>query len=164
MDQSTSGAIERWLAAWASRPLAVYATLDVETLDPVAEDVRRQFGLPPVHLGRELGAALLDSRPDRRIRDAERWLLERCGETGDRPLLVVDVDLLFDPDLERGSQARLDPLALLIRASRTRPLLVLWPGACAGSTLSYAAAGHDHYRFWRGHPAHIVHTGVRNDS
>jgi len=58
------------------------------------------------------------------------------------PLLVTQIDLLFEPSL------RLDPLTLLRGLSRQRPLLVAWPGSFQNGVLAYAVPEHSHYRIW----------------
>lgn len=58
------------------------------------------------------------------------------------PLLVTQIDLLFEPSLG------LDPLALLRSASRQRTLMVAWPGSYESGVLAYAVPEHSHYRTW----------------
>ena len=156
MDRSTSAAIEAWLTVHDAQPLAIVVTLGIQAIPTFAESIRQRFAFPSAHVGSELGEVLLDSKPGRRIRDVERWLVGQCREANDRPLLLTDVDLLFHPNLDPGSSARLDQLALFTKASRMCPLLVLWPGEFDGSTLSYAVPEHGHYRYWRNPQAHII--------
>jgi len=160
MDRSTKSAIESWLAIRVSRPLAVYVTLEVETLPRIAGSIQRHFEFLSIPIGKDLGEALLDSPPGRRVRDTQRWLQERCAAADDRPLLLTDVDLLFHAGLDRESTDRLDQMALLARASHIHPLLVMWPGSFDGATLSYAVPEHGHYQYWRRPGAHVIHTQV----
>ena len=55
-------------------------------------------------------------------------------------VLCDNLELLFASDLS------LDPLRLLKQASRRKAVVAAWNGSYDGSTLSYAAPGHDEYR------------------
>jgi hypothetical protein len=54
--------------------------------------------------------------------------------------MLYDVELLFDPTLH------LEPLRALKAASRSRILLVLWPGTYEDHKLTYAEPGHPEYK------------------
>ena len=59
---------------------------------------------------------------------------------GEPLLWIYNIELLFDPILQ------LEPLRALKAASRSRTLLVLWPGASENDGLTYAKPGHPEYK------------------
>lgn len=73
--------------------------------------------------------------------------------TGDGPLLVDHIELLFAPILQ------IDPLRALKLANRRRRLLAIWPGRLdEGGCLVYAEPGHPEYR--RYHPADLTDVAI----
>ena len=93
------------------------------------------------------------------VRAAERaYRAHECAETAiyaaaPGPLLLTEIDLLFEPTLH------LDVLALLRQASRTTSLVVTWPGSYANGILAYAVPQHGHYCTWHKPEVSIVALG-----
>lgn len=59
---------------------------------------------------------------------------------GDAPVLVDNIELLFEPGLN------LDPLRALKRSSRIRTLVVAWPGERVQGAVTFAEAGRLDFR------------------
>ncbi len=93
-------------------------------------------------IGRGLSAALLPMPPHLRGRAAERWLTSQVEALAPGPVLLSEIDLLFEPTLE------LDPLRLAVRLSRVAKIVVAWPGDFDSAVLTYAVPGHGLYRSW----------------
>lgn len=55
-------------------------------------------------------------------------------------IFATDIALLFEPTL------LLNPLMLMLEASRRTPIIVAWPGIIEGDRLAYAVLEHSHYR------------------
>jgi len=64
-------------------------------------------------------------------------------------VLCDNIELLF------ASELSLDPLRLLKQAARRKAVVAAWDGSYDGSTLSYAAPGHDEYQAYS-------HTDIRD--
>jgi len=115
--------------------------------------------LPPEYLTisicRELSAYLAEPNDSDRSQLASQWTLDRLKEMAPGPVVCCDVDLLFHPSF------KLDPLALLRRASQLTHLIVLLPGEYKNGVLSYARPEHKHYRFWK-KPEGVEIKGVRD--
>jgi hypothetical protein len=116
---------------------------EIRKLEHAADDLRSVYAWPCLSLGRELGSVLLPVIPQRRPREAHRWMKTRLGELSPGPVLCTEIDLLFEPALE------LDPLRLLCDVGRVARLVVTWPGSHLHDVLAYAVPDHSHYRTWR---------------
>lgn len=97
---------------------------------------------PLINLNLELSERLIQE-PSRfrqiRVLDHMRDLL---GRRGDAPVVVDNIELLFQRDLQQ------DPLQVLLAAARSRPVVASWPGACTDGALTYAVSGHpEHHRY-----------------
>ena len=124
-------------------PCVLLTDPDVAKLRSTAQFLLSRFGWPELSVGGALCAPLLEVPRKRWPRLAGQVLMQQVEGLAPGPILCTDVDLIFDPLLE------LDPLRLLREASRQTPLIVLWPGDNKNWVLSYAVAGHPHYRTWR---------------
>ncbi len=136
-------AIAEFVAAVAYQPCLLLVHPDVAVLERTTTAIAVEHGWSRLSIGRNLSGALLAEPPRRRGRAVQGYLTERLAAAGPGPLLLADLDLLFEPGLE------LEPPTLLRRLSRTARLAVAWPGSYAGSVLSYAVPAHAHYRSWR---------------
>jgi hypothetical protein len=110
-----------------------------------------------ISIGRELSAYLAEPNEIDRSQLASQWTLDRLKEMAPGPIICRDIDLLFHRSF------KIDPLALLRRASQFTQLIVLWPGTYADGVLSYARPEHKHYRYWRNLEG-IKITGVYDDA
>lgn len=115
---------------------------DIQRLEEAAALLRQRYGWPCLSVGRELSAALRDEPLPCRPRAADLRLSEMLRARAPGPVLCTEIDLLFEPALS------LDPLRLLVQASRHTALVVLWPGHCSEDLLAYAVPAHAHYRTW----------------
>lgn len=91
-----------------------------------------------LNLGLTLSQRLLDISSHQRPAQAPILLADLLA--GEEPAILYDIELLFDPTLQ------LEPLRALKAASRSRILLVLWPGAYEDHKLTYAEPGHPEYK------------------
>ena len=111
--------------------------------------VAQSTGAPVLNLNLELSRRLLDLTALQRALDTPRALDDLIRR--DRsPVLLDDTELLFEPAL------RLDPLALLQRASRNRTIVAAWNGALDDRYLTCAEPGHPEYRRYRRNGLAIV--------
>ena len=116
---------------------------EIGTLEKAAAELEEAYGLPRLHVGGQLAAALLSEPPSQRPRLAQRWMEDRLSQMAPGPVLCTEIDLLFHPDL------KLDPLVLLRHASRVTRVVATWPGSYVDDVLSYAVPEHAHYRVFR---------------
>jgi hypothetical protein len=116
---------------------------EIRKLEHAADDLRSVYAWPCLSLGRELGSVLLPVIPQRRPREAHRWMKTHLDGLSPGPVLCTEIDLLFEPALE------LDPLRLLCDVGRVARLVVTWPGSHLHDVLAYAVPDHSHYRTWR---------------
>lgn len=156
MGQLVVQVVERRLSDAAAQQLILLATLDGATIDRLVHELPGRLGMERVAVGAELGIFLQASKPGRRSEDAEQWLRRRCRDLRDQPVLVTDIDLLFDPKLDPHGGLGLEPLTLLALAGRETPLRVVWPGRFDGTTLTYAVPEHAHFRQWTRPAAHVI--------
>jgi len=100
--------------------------------------------LPSVTLGITLTRRLLDVRERNRPLAVSRLLAEILDDLGKGPILIDNIEVLFQPELEQ------DPLHTLRSLARTRTLIVAWPGILTSDgALTYAELGHPEYRCYR---------------
>lgn len=111
-------------------------------LESATRDLLDGYGWPRLSVGRGLAAGLLSEQAAQRAYLAREWVVAAIGAAAPGPLLLTEVDLLFEPALQ------LDVLTLLRQASRTTRLVVAWPGTFENGTLAYAVPEHRHYRTW----------------
>ncbi|MCX7708137.1 MAG: BREX-3 system P-loop-containing protein BrxF [Anaerolineae bacterium] len=97
-------------------------------------------GCIPINLSLALSRRLLDFPSRQRPALAPTILADLLS--GQEPALLHYIELLFEPTLQ------LDPLRALKAASRSRTLLVLWPGTFEGGNLTYAEPGYPEYRHY----------------
>ncbi|MBN2451058.1 MAG: BREX-3 system P-loop-containing protein BrxF [Lentisphaeria bacterium] len=112
-----------------------------------------QLHAPCVNVGMELSQALLELTARQRSLEAppllEQIVAERMeGEAPAEPLsgnggalvFLKSIELLFLPAL------KVEPLRLLQNLSRSRIVVVDWPGPLQGGSLVYAEPGHPEFR------------------
>ncbi|NCC30754.1 MAG: BREX-3 system P-loop-containing protein BrxF [Chloroflexia bacterium] len=109
----------------------------------------RQLGnklnIEPLNVGLELGRRLAATPNNKRGFSAgellrEIALLETFGERGEAPLLLENLELLFEPSLQ------INPLDLVRRLAHSRRVVAVWPGELRGDRLLYADMGHPEHR------------------
>jgi hypothetical protein len=123
---------------------------DVQVIQRNAQDLAAALGVQPISVGRELSKTLLEEPAQARPRLARAWLLSTATRQAPGLVVLINIDLLFEPAWV------LDPLALLRSASRSARLIVAWPGTYAQDTLAYAIPEHSAYRTWYHPDVHII--------
>jgi len=121
--------------------LVLAASPNVDRLAHFGQTVQAINGWEQAFIGTQLSAWLLEKQTPYSLRLLRQGLHE-CLSASNRPLICLEIDILFEPVLH------LDPLALFVQMSRQRPLVVLWPGNVGNSRLTYAVPEHAHYRTW----------------
>ena len=104
-----------------------------------------KLNIEPLNVGLELGRRLAATPNNKRGFSAgellrEIALLETFGERGEAPLLLDNLELLFEPSLQ------INPLDLVRRLAHSRRVVAVWPGERRGDRLIYADMGHPEYR------------------
>ncbi len=135
-------AIDNFLSNPPYYPCLLLVHVEQAVLYARVTALQQQYGWPLFALGEELTPRLLPLLPRERERAIQRLLAERIHVAPSGPLLVTQIDLLFEPSLQ------LDPLLLLRGLSRQRPLVVTWPGSYNNGVLTYAVPEHSHYHTW----------------
>lgn len=131
-------------------PCVLLVSPDVALLEGTAASLAEDGGWPLVSVGTALAEELFITPLGRWPRAARGRLRQLAATSGQGPLILYRVDVMFE------SQLCLDPLVIFRQMSRAVPLVVTWPGSYDGDTLSYAAPGHAHYRAWRNPQVGIV--------
>ena len=134
--------IQEFLAAPLYEACLLLVHTDPLRLEESASQLEERYGWRRWPVGRELSAVMLDVAVHDRGPAAAHWFRAAVDSRRPGPILATDIALLFEPALQ------LDPLRLLLDASRRALLIVTWPGAVVGDRLAYAVTEHSHYRTW----------------
>lgn len=92
--------------------------------------------LTVLNLNLQLAERLLDLTQKQRPVRVQRLLGELVEAQAEGPVLLDNIELLFDTGLS------LDPLRVLQKLARNRTVVAAWPGALADGALTYAEPGH----------------------
>jgi hypothetical protein len=115
----------------------------------VLQDVAKAAGTSVININLALSSELLElTAKQRALRVPD--ILDRIVEQGDAPVLLDNLELLFDTELKQ------DPLRLLQRLSRHRVVVASWNGTTDTRRLVYAENGHPEYRRYDAADAIIV--------
>jgi len=93
-----------------------------------------------INLNHALTKRLIDIPSRQLLFESEKCLNEIFEESKSPIALVDNIEALFDPSLS------LDPLRLLQRLSRSKTLVVAWPGRCKEGEVSYAEPGYKEHK------------------
>jgi|SRR5579859_3061087 len=104
------------------------------------QDVARRTGWRYVNVNLELSRRLLELTERQRALRLTSLLEDAVGPIGDDPVLLDNLELLFDRNL------RQDPLRLLQSLGRRRIVIAAWGGQVVGGYLTYAEPDHADYR------------------
>jgi hypothetical protein len=96
-----------------------------------------------LNLSLELARLLLELPTEQRPTEVRFLVKELVEQTGTGPLLVDNLELLFEASL------RTDPLGLLKSLARHRLIIAAWPGHFLTERLKYAEPGHREHREYR---------------
>lgn len=95
----------------------------------------------PFNLGAELGHRLATTPVSERGFSTNELLRDITGNArGDAPLLLDNLEVLFEPSL------KINPLDLIKRLAHSRRVVAVWPGEMRDDRLVYASMGHSEYR------------------
>lgn len=99
----------------------------------------------PLNLGQLLGRRLAATpRHQRGLVAGERLRELADQERGTDPLLLDNLEILFEPSLQ------LNPLDLIKRLAHQQPVVAVWPGELRGERLIYADRSHpEHHDYSR---------------
>lgn len=105
----------------------------------------RQLGvklnIKPLNVGLELGRRLAATPNNKRSFSAGELLREIAdGEHTEDPLLLDNIELLFEPSLQ------INPLDLVRRLAHSKRVVAVWPGELRGDRLVYADMSHPEHR------------------
>lgn len=115
----------------------------IRVLTSALEKVQQLFAFSTLNLGASLSQELIHVRLDQRGSAAQALLENWMRESESATVLCFGIDFLFEPSLQ------INPLMVFRRASRTKRMIVFWPGSYEESVLTYAVTGHHHFRKWR---------------
>ncbi len=104
-----------------------------------------RFHLEPLNVGLELGRRLAATPNNKRGFSASELLREiaqhaQYGERTEDPLLLDNLELLFEPSLQ------INPLELIRRLAHFKRVVAVWPGELRGDRLIYADMSHPEHR------------------
>ncbi|MDH6234993.1 hypothetical protein M2281_005615 [Mesorhizobium soli] len=101
----------------------------------------RRLDGAPLNVGAELGHRLAATPVSDRgflTNELLRGITDDVG--GDRPLLLDNLEVLFEPSLE------INPLNVVRRLAHSRRVVAAWPGEMRNDRLIYADMGHPEHR------------------
>ena len=105
----------------------------------VLQEVSKEIGTSLINVNLELSHLMLDLTTRQRMLQLPQLLDEIVAKSTGDVVLLDNIELLFDTGL------RLDPLALLKKISRNRPIIATWNGVVEDNHLKYARQGHPEY-------------------
>jgi len=100
-----------------------------------------KLNIEPLNVGLELGRRLAATPNNKRGFSAGELLREIADkERTDDPLLLDNLELLFEPSLQ------INPLDLVRRLAHSKRVVAVWPGELRGDRLVYADMSHPEHR------------------
>lgn len=100
-----------------------------------------KLNIEPMNVGMELGRRLAATPNNKRGFSAGELLREIADkERKDDPLLLDNLELLFEPSLQ------INPLDLIKRLAHSKRVVAVWPGEFRGDRLTYADMSHPEHR------------------
>lgn len=100
-----------------------------------------KFDSEPLNVGLELGRRLAATPNNKRGFSTGELLREIADkERADYPLLLDNLELLFEPSLQ------INPLDLVRRLAHSKRVVAVWPGELRGDRLVYADMSHPEHR------------------
>jgi hypothetical protein len=101
-----------------------------------------KYDLPYVNVNLELSRPLLDLTTRQRPLRAAKALRQVVAGAADGPVLLDNIEILFDQSLKQ------DPLRLLKDIARSHVIVASWNGTVDDQGLSYAQPGHPEYHHY----------------
>jgi ABC-type lipoprotein export system ATPase subunit len=105
----------------------------------ILQEISKTKKYPLINVDLELASKLKDLSDLQRSLHTGQILTEIIDQYDTLPVLLDNIELLFDVSL------KLNPLSLLKKISRNRPLISSWNGTVEDNRLNYAAQGHPQY-------------------
>ena len=105
----------------------------------VLQDVAKEIKASLINVNLELSLLMLDLTPQQRVLQLPQLFNEIVAKSTTDMVLLDNIELLFDTSL------KLNPLALLKKVSRKRPIISTWNGEVEDNHLKYAWQGHPEY-------------------
>jgi len=107
--------------------------------------VSAKLNIEPINVGLELGRGLAATPKSKRGFSVGELLREIAdGEHTEDPLLLDNIELLFEPSLQ------INPLDLVRRLAHSKRVVAVWPGELRGDRLVYADMSHpEHHDYSR---------------
>jgi hypothetical protein len=93
---------------------------------------------------------MLELTRSQRTRQVERLFKAVVAAVAAEVVLLDNLEVLFDPGLE------VEPLRLLLNASRNQTLVAAWNGSFRDGTLAYAEPGHSEFAQYKQVEALVV--------
>ncbi len=142
MSERLTNAICSRVAAAADlyEQLVVVAGPDTEARTAGISAAADQLHAPCVCVSLELSQAMLELTARQRSLDAPRLMEQIVAGKAGSPVFLKSIELLFLPAL------KVEPLRLLHNLSRSRIVVVDWPGPVQDGCLLYAEPGHPEFR------------------
>ncbi len=101
----------------------------------------QRLNAAPFNLGVKLGHRLAATPVSERGFSANELLREITDSArGDAPLMLDNLEVLFEPSL------KINPFDLIKRLAHSRRVVAVWPGEMRDDRLVYASMGHPEYR------------------
>lgn len=101
----------------------------------------RRLNAKPLNVGVTLGRRLAVTPVSDRGLSTNELLREITdGVSGDAPLLLDNLEVLFEPSL------KVNPLNVIKLLAHSRPVIAVWPGEIHNDRLIYTGMGHPEHR------------------
>ncbi len=114
------------------------------------QSISKEQAYPLINVNLQLCKAMLELTRSQRTRQVERLFKAVVGAASAEVVLLDNLEVLFDPGLE------VEPLRLLLNASRNQTLVAAWNGTFRDGTLTYAEPGHPEFAQYKQVEALVV--------
>jgi hypothetical protein len=114
------------------------------------QSISKAQDYPLINVNLQLCKAMLELTRNQRARQVERLFKAVVGAVSADVVLLDNLEVLFDPGLE------VEPLRLLLNASRNQTLVAAWNGTFRDGTLVYAEPGHPEFAQYKQVEALVV--------
>jgi RNase adaptor protein for sRNA GlmZ degradation len=115
--------------------------------------IAKENQYPLINVNFQLCKAMLELTRSQRTRQVEQLFKAVVGAASAEVVLLDNLEVLFDPGLE------VEPLRLLLNASRNQTLVAAWNGTFRDGTLTYAEPGHPEFAQYKQVEALVVPLG-----
>ncbi len=116
----------------------------------VLQAIAKENQYPLINVNLQLCKAMLELTRSQRTRQVEQLFKAVVAGASAEVLLLDNLEVLFDPGLE------VEPLRLLLNASRNQTLVAAWNGTFRDGTLTYAEPGHPEFAQYKQVEALVV--------